>query len=131
MGSLHPILVIVRVQCVLKKILNSLHLICNNRSVMTGHVFVLRISVLLLSTILIFDFGIVEAMLYFLFSLSICKIYTFILQSVHLLYKYAMRINVCFFRTRRIIFSAYKYTFLVPCSYVQRRAQTSMKLVLM
>ena len=53
-----------------------------------------------------------------------------ILQSVHLLYKYAIRINCCFIRTRRINFSAYEYTFLVPCSYVQRRAQTSMKLVL-
>jgi len=46
---------------------------------MSGDVFVLGISVLLLSTILIFDFGIVEAMLYFLFSLSICKIYTYIM----------------------------------------------------
>ena len=30
----------------------------------------------------------------------------FILQSVHLLYKYAIRINFCFIRTRRINFSA-------------------------
>ena len=29
----------------------------------------------------------------------------FILQSVHLLYKYAIRINICFIRTRRIHFS--------------------------
>ena len=32
----------------------------------------------------------------------------FILQSVHLLYKYAIRINFCFIRTRRINFSAYE-----------------------
>ena len=32
---------------------------------------------------------------------------SFILQSVHLPYKYAMRINFCFIRTRRINFSAY------------------------
>ena len=31
----------------------------------------------------------------------------FILQSVHLLYKYAIRINICFIRTRRINFSYY------------------------
>ena len=31
----------------------------------------------------------------------------FILQSVHLLYIYAIRINVCFIRTRRINFSYY------------------------
>ena len=31
----------------------------------------------------------------------------FILQSVHLLYKYAIRINFCFIRTRRINFSYY------------------------
>jgi hypothetical protein len=30
-----------------------------------------------------------------------------ILQSVHVLYKYAMRINFCFIRTRRINFSYY------------------------
>jgi hypothetical protein len=30
-----------------------------------------------------------------------------ILQSVHLLYKYAIRINFCFIRTRRINFQAY------------------------
>jgi hypothetical protein len=50
----------------------------------------------------------------------------FILQSVHLLYIYAIRINFCFIRTRRINFSAYEYIFLVPCSYVQRRAQTKL-----
>jgi hypothetical protein len=44
---------------------------------------------------------------------------------------FAVRINVCFIRTRRINFSAYEKTFLVPCSYVQWRAQTRMKLVLM
>ena len=33
---------------------------------------------------------------------------SFILQSVHLLYKYAKRINFCFIRTRRINFSAYE-----------------------
>jgi hypothetical protein len=32
----------------------------------------------------------------------------FILQSVHLLYKYAIRINFCFIRTIRINFSAYE-----------------------
>ena len=32
----------------------------------------------------------------------------FILQSVHLLYKYAIRIHFCFIRTRRINFSAYE-----------------------
>ena len=31
-----------------------------------------------------------------------------ILQSVHLLYKYAIRIHFCFIRTRRINFSAYE-----------------------
>ena len=35
----------------------------------------------------------------------------FILQSVHLLYKYAIRIHFCFIRPRRINFSAYEYTF--------------------
>ena len=34
---------------------------------------------------------------------------TFILQSIHLLYKYAIRINCCFIRTRRINFSYYTY----------------------
>jgi hypothetical protein len=34
-------------------------------------------------------------------------IYIFILQSVHLLYKYAIRIIFCFIRTRRINFSYY------------------------
>jgi hypothetical protein len=72
------------------------------------------------------------------------RIPEFILQSVHLLYIYAILLNFCFIRTRRINFSyytnklyslrinfsAYEYTFLVPCSYVQRKAQTSMKLVL-
>jgi hypothetical protein len=38
-------------------------------------------------------------------------IYKFILQSVHLLYKYAMRINFCFIRTIRINFSAYEINF--------------------
>jgi hypothetical protein len=33
---------------------------------------------------------------------------TFILQSVHLLYKYAIRINVCFIRSIRIHLSAYE-----------------------
>ena len=35
----------------------------------------------------------------------------FILQSDHLLYKYAIRINFCFIRTRRINFSVYESTF--------------------
>ena len=37
-------------------------------------------------------------------------VYIFILQSVHLLYKHAMRINICFIRTRRINFSYYTNT---------------------
>ena len=36
-----------------------------------------------------------------------CRIKDFILQSVHLLYKYAIRIMFCFIRTRRINFSYY------------------------
>ena len=36
------------------------------------------------------------------------QIFYFILQSVNLLYKYAIRINFCFIRTRRISFSAYE-----------------------
>ena len=68
---------------------------------------------------------------FFFLKLFIRCVLLFILQSVHLPYKYAIRINFCFIRTRRINFSAYEYIFLVPCSYVQRRAQTSMKLVLM
>ena len=39
---------------------------------------------------------------------SIMKGIIFILQSVRLLYKYAIRINFCFIRTRRINFSAYE-----------------------
>jgi hypothetical protein len=38
----------------------------------------------------------------------VCNDLLFILQSVHLLYKYAMRIIVCFIRTRRINLSAYE-----------------------
>ena len=34
-------------------------------------------------------------------------VYIFILQSVHLLYKYAIRIHFCFIRSRRINFSFY------------------------
>jgi hypothetical protein len=36
------------------------------------------------------------------------QITMFILQSVHLLYIYAIRINFCFIRTRRVNFSAYE-----------------------
>jgi hypothetical protein len=36
----------------------------------------------------------------------VCNTY-FILQSVHLLYKYAIRIHFCFIRTRRINFTYY------------------------
>jgi hypothetical protein len=39
---------------------------------------------------------------------TVVTIDTFILQSVHLLYKYAIRINFCFIRTRQINFSAYE-----------------------
>jgi hypothetical protein len=42
-----------------------------------------------------------------LLFLNMDIMFTFILQSVHLLYKYAIRINVCFIRTRRINFSYY------------------------
>jgi hypothetical protein len=38
----------------------------------------------------------------FVFRIDRCSV--FILQSVHLLYKYAIRINFCFIRTRRINF---------------------------
>ena len=37
------------------------------------------------------------------------SIFHIILQSVHLLYTYAIRIIFCFIRTRRINFSAYEY----------------------
>ena len=42
-----------------------------------------------------------------LFPSIIYIIFQFILQSVHLLYKYTIRINFCFIRTRRINFSNY------------------------
>ena len=38
------------------------------------------------------------------------RIYIIILQSVHLLYKYAIRIHFCFIRNRRINFSYYTNT---------------------
>jgi hypothetical protein len=38
----------------------------------------------------------------------VTRLFSFILQSVHLLYKYAIRIIFCFIRTRRIHFSAYE-----------------------
>ena len=50
-------------------------------------------------------------MIFYLFLVNIignCHENKFILQSVHLLYKYAIRINFCFIRTRRINFSAYE-----------------------
>jgi hypothetical protein len=51
----------------------------------------------------------IDTLIIALWYLSIMwGIYIFILQSVHLLYKYAIRINVCFIRTRRINFSAYE-----------------------
>ena len=43
-----------------------------------------------------------------LFYISQSQYIWFILQSVHLLYKYAIRIHFCFIRTRRINFSAYE-----------------------
>ena len=47
-----------------------------------------------------------------IFYSSLCiykyKNRTFILQSVHLLYKYAIRINLCFIRSIRIHLSAYE-----------------------
>ena len=52
---------------------------------------------------------------YSIFSSGINRIFglipPFILQSVHLLYKYAIRINVCFIRSMQINFSAYEYIF--------------------
>ena len=41
-------------------------------------------------------------------------IYIFILQSVHLLYKYTIQINFCFIRTRRINFSYYTNKLFQP-----------------
>jgi hypothetical protein len=50
-----------------------------------------------------------------IFYSSLCiykyKNRSFILQSVHLLYKYAIRINLCFIRSIRIHLSAYEYIF--------------------
>jgi hypothetical protein len=40
-----------------------------------------------------------------------CRINHFILQSVHLLYKYAIRIHFCFIRTRRINFCTIRINF--------------------